>query len=106
MAWRAVEVLRRQPEVWQHIAACLPDTAQRNLALADALDQDGGSDGEAEQAEAWEGSAGVAWRLAAEAHALQLITFDAFLRRPTSKGAHQHTMLQCQVSKLRLLVPL
>lgn len=34
MAWRATEILRGQVGFWEHLAGCLPDAAQRSLALA------------------------------------------------------------------------
>lgn len=34
MAWRATEILRGQVSFWEHLAGCLPDAAQRSLALA------------------------------------------------------------------------
>jgi hypothetical protein len=82
MAWRAVEVLRAQGGLWGAVAGCLPEAAQRSLLL-DASDLDGGDE---EPARVWEARSDGAWRLAAEAHALQLLSLDAFAHRRATGG--------------------
>ena len=59
IAFRPVEVLRRQPDFWNRIMACLPVAG--NV-----------------EAEVQEHRAADAWRLSAEAAALQLLTLEAF----------------------------
>lgn len=83
-AGRAVALLRgRAEELWERVAGCLPEAAQRNLALGTA-DLDAGDD---EAAETWRARADGAWRLAAEAHALQLLSLGAFVQRRDAGGA-------------------
>ncbi len=74
VASRAVELLQAQPGMWQAVARCLPEAAQRSLLLG-APDLD---DGEEDPAQAWEARSDGAWRLAAEAAALQLLPNPSF----------------------------
>lgn len=88
LAWRATEVLRRQPDFWQRLAGCLPDAAQRSLTLSPAAapqDEDENDSGEAEVKQ-WLRKQDTAWRLAAEAGALQLLALEAFASPPGSGG--------------------
>ncbi|BDA41474.1 probable Nucleoporin NUP188 homolog at N-terminal half [Coccomyxa sp. Obi] len=82
VAWRAVELVQAQPGMWQAVAGCLPEAAQRSLQLS-APDLD---DGDEDPPEAWEARSDGAWRLAAEAAALQLLALDAFTQRRDSGG--------------------
>ncbi len=80
MAWKATEILREQPQLWQCLAGCLPDAAQRSLALsapAAAVHEESEDAGEGEVQE-WLRKGDTAWRLAAEASALQLFALEAF----------------------------
>lgn len=43
VAWRAVELLRAQPGMWEAVAGCLPEAAQRSLLLG-APDLDDGDE--------------------------------------------------------------
>lgn len=43
VAWRAVELLRLQPGMWEAVAGCLPEAAQRSLLLG-APDLDDGDE--------------------------------------------------------------
>ena len=84
MAWMATEILRRQPGFWQRLAGCLPDAAQRSLALAPAAvasAQDAEETGE-EAVQEWLRKGDTAWRLAAESSALQLLALEAFASPP------------------------
>ena len=99
MAWKATEVLREQPRLWQCLAGCLPDAAQRSLALsapAAAVHEESEDAGEGEVQE-WLRKGDTAWRLAAEASALQLFALEAFAS-PAGSGksllpSHAKTML-------------
>ena len=85
MAWRATEILRRQPGFWQRLASCLPDAAQRNLALAPGAAASGqDEDGEAaeEAVQEWLRKGDTAWRLSAESSALRLLALEAFASPP------------------------
>lgn len=64
MAWRAVDLLRRQPGFWASLAGCLEDSEGARAGKREG-------EGDAEGADA-------AWRLAAEAAALQLLSVEAF----------------------------
>ena len=86
MAWKATEILREQPRLWQCLAGCLPDAAQRSLALsapAAAAHEESEDAGEGEVQE-WLRKGDTAWRLAAEASALQLFALEAFASRAGS----------------------
>ncbi|CAK0783823.1 hypothetical protein CVIRNUC_007023 [Coccomyxa viridis] len=88
MAWKATEILREQPQLWQCLAGCLPDAAQRSLALsapAAAVHEESEDAGEGEVQE-WLRKGDTAWRLAAEASALQLFALEAFAS-PAGSGA-------------------
>ena len=99
MAWKATEILRKQPQLWQGLAGCLPDAAQRSLALsapAAAVHEESEDAGEGEVQE-WLRKGDTAWRLAAEASALQLFALEAFAS-PAGSGkiilpSHAKTML-------------
>ena len=80
MAWKATEILREQPKLWQCLAGCLPDAAQRSLALpAPAASVHDESEGAGErEVQEWLRKDDTAWRLAAEANALQLFALEAF----------------------------
>ena len=105
MAWRATEILRRQPGFWQRLASCLPDAAQRSLALtpaaaasASAQDDEGAEAGE-EAVQEWLRKGDTAWRLSAESSALQLLALEAFASPPGQGAAHpslQHILLMHQ----------
>ena len=93
MAWRATEILRRQPGFWQRLAGCLPDAAQRSLALSPAAAASAQDDEEAEAGEEavkeWLRKGDTAWRLSAESSALQLLALEAFAS-PPGPGALTH----------------
>ena len=91
MAWRATEILRRQPDFWQRLASCLPDAAQRSLALtpaaaASAQDEEGEAGEEAVQE--WLRKGDSAWRLSAESSALQLLALEVFASPPGQGDTH------------------
>lgn len=85
MAWRATEILRRQPGFWQRLASCLPDAAQRSLALAPAAAapaQEEEAEAGEDVAQEWLRRADTALRLSAESSALQLLALEAFASPP------------------------
>ncbi len=92
MAWRATEILRRQPGFWQRLAGCLPDAAQRSLALSPAAAASAQDDEEAEAGEEavkeWLRKGDTAWRLSAESSALQLLALEAFASPPGPGATH------------------
>ena len=91
MAWRATEILRRQPGFWQHLASCLPDAAQRSLALAPAAAasaQDEEAEAGEEAVQEWLRKGDTAWRLSAESSALQLLALVAFASPPGQGATH------------------
>ena len=66
-----MDLLRRQAGFWAAVGACLPDAGQRSAAEAE---EGGGRGGDA------------AWRMAAEASALQLMAVDAFAHQRAPDG--------------------
>jgi hypothetical protein len=73
MAWRAVDMLRRQPGFWASLAGCLED----GDAVVKSGKHEGGGDAEGLDA---------AWRLDAEAAALQLLSVEAFAQQRSPDG--------------------
>ena len=80
MAFRPVQLLRSQAGFWEAVAACVPDTLQRQLELED----------EADPATAWAARSETAWRYAGENGALQLIALEAFLNPRPGPGTLSH----------------
>ena len=84
-------ILRRQPDFWQRLASCLPDAAQRSLALtpaAAAPAQDEEAEAGEEAVQEWLRKGDTAWRLSAESSALQLLALEAFACPPGPGDAH------------------
>ena len=99
MAWRATETLRRQPDFWQRLAGCLPDAAQRSLALSPAASgsaQDEDDETGEEEVKTWLRKGDAAWCLAAEASVLQLLALEAFASPPgPGLSADEGTFARC-----------
>ena len=86
MAWRAVELLRQQPGFWEAVAGCLPERPSGDEASA----RSGAEQGEPG------GGADAAWRLAADAAALQLLALEAYAqpRSPDGEACVQQRYLR------------
>ncbi|KAK9819662.1 hypothetical protein WJX72_000881 [[Myrmecia] bisecta] len=80
VAYKPLELLRRQGRLWELLGSCLPEQAQRVLAM------DG--DDSAVVAERWQGQEEQAWWLASEAYALQILYLEAYQQpRPSAEDA-------------------
>ncbi len=84
MAWRAVELLRQQPGFWEAVAACLPERPSGDEAGARSGAEQG-DDADEERGEPG-GGADAAWRLAADAAALQLLALEAYAQPRSPDG--------------------
>lgn len=73
--FKAMQLLRSQPGFWSAIVACVPESLQRTLELDDDAQN---------PVEFWSRRIDVAWKLASEAAALQLLALEAY-RNPQSR---------------------
>ena len=89
----AMAQLKSQARFWRALAACIPETMQRQLDLED----------NAEPRQSWLSRSDAAWRILGESAALQIFALEAY-RHPRPGFSHSWSQLwQSPITKQQMI---